>query len=93
VAGRAARVHHQDRPPAPAGGSPLIILDEPTAWLDARAEAELFDKIRSLFRGRSVLLISHRFSGVRSPDRIYVMREGEVIEHGSHEDLMQAGGL
>jgi ATP-binding cassette, subfamily B, bacterial len=59
----------------------------------ARAEAELFDKIRSLFRGRSVLLISHRFSSVHSADRIYVMREGEVIEHGSHEDLMGAGGL
>jgi ATP-binding cassette subfamily B protein len=73
--------------------APLVILDEPTASLDARAEADLFEKIRSLFKGRSVLLISHRFSSVRSADRIYVMNEGEVIEHGSHEDLMKAGGL
>jgi ATP-binding cassette subfamily B protein len=73
--------------------APLIILDEPTASLDARAEAELFDKIRTLFKGRSVLLISHRFSSVRSADRIYVMREGQIIEHGSHEELMREGGL
>ena len=73
--------------------APLIILDEPTASLDARAEAELFERIRSLFQGRSVLLISHRFSSVRSADRIYVMNEGEIIEHGSHEELIQADGL
>lgn len=73
--------------------APLIILDEPTASLDARAEAELFERIRELFRGRSVLLISHRFSSVRSADRIYVMKEGEVVEHGSHEELMKTGGL
>jgi ATP-binding cassette, subfamily B, bacterial len=73
--------------------APLIILDEPTASLDARAEAELFGRIRTLFKGRSVLLISHRFSSVRSADRIYVMNEGEVIEHGSHEELIEADGL
>lgn len=73
--------------------APLIILDEPTASLDARAEAELFERIRTLFKGRSVLLISHRFSSVRSADRIYVMNEGEIIEHGSHEELMQVDGL
>jgi len=73
--------------------APLIILDEPTASLDARAEAELFERIRTLFKGRSVLLISHRFSSVRSADRIYVMNEGEIIEHGSHEELILADGL
>ena len=73
--------------------APLIILDEPAASLDARAEAELFERIRTLFKGRSVLLISHRFSSVRSADRIYVMNEGEVIEHGSHEELIEADGL
>ena len=73
--------------------APLIVLDEPTASLDARAESELFDRIRSLFRGRSVLLISHRFSSVRSADRIYVMREGSIVEHGTHDDLMTQHGL
>jgi len=73
--------------------APLIILDEPTAALDARAEAELFDRMRTLFQGRSVLLISHRFSSVRSADRIYVMQEGAIIEHGSHEELIKEQGL
>ncbi|HYM50250.1 MAG TPA: ABC transporter ATP-binding protein [Candidatus Limnocylindrales bacterium] len=73
--------------------APLVILDEPTASLDARAEAELFARMRDLFAGRAVLLISHRFSSVRSADRIYVMREGEIIEHGSHEQLMALHGL
>jgi ATP-binding cassette subfamily B protein len=73
--------------------APLIILDEPTAALDARAEAELFARTRALFRGRSVLLISHRFSSVRSADRIYVLKEGEIVEQGSHTELMAVGGL
>ncbi len=73
--------------------APLIILDEPTASLDARAEAELFERMRTLFQGRSVLLISHRFSSVRSADRIYVMREGRIVEHGTHAQLMALGGL
>jgi ATP-binding cassette subfamily B protein len=73
--------------------APLVILDEPTASLDARAEAELFERIHTLFKGRSVLLISHRFSSVRSADRIYVMKEGEVVEHGTHAELMRLDGL
>lgn len=73
--------------------APFIILDEPTAALDPRAEAELFANIRTLFQGRSTLLISHRFSSVRSADRIYVMSEGRVAECGSHDELMALGGL
>jgi len=72
--------------------APLVILDEPTAALDARAEHDLFERMRELFRGRAVLLISHRFSSVRSADRIYVMHEGEIVEHGTHAELMALGG-
>jgi ATP-binding cassette, subfamily B, bacterial len=72
--------------------APFIILDEPTAALDARAEHELFESIRTLCRGRSVLLISHRFSSVRSADRIYVLDGGQVVEAGSHDELMEVGG-
>jgi ATP-binding cassette subfamily B protein len=73
--------------------APLIILDEPTASLDARAEHELFENIRELCRGRAVLLISHRFSSVRMADKIYVLRDGEVTEVGDHNELMAAEGL
>jgi ATP-binding cassette, subfamily B, bacterial len=73
--------------------APLVILDEPTAALDARAEHELFEGLRQLLSGRSVLLISHRFSSVRAADRIYVLREGEIVEHGTHEELVDADGL
>ncbi len=73
--------------------APFIILDEPTAALDPRAERALFDSIRGLTIGRTVLLISHRFSSVRNADRIYVMAEGRVAERGTHAELMAAGGL
>jgi ATP-binding cassette subfamily B protein len=73
--------------------APFVILDEPTASLDARAESRLFERMRALLEGRSVLLISHRFSSVRSADRIYVLSGGRVVEHGSHDELLAAGGL
>jgi ATP-binding cassette subfamily B protein len=73
--------------------APFIILDEPTAALDARAEHDLFQAIRILCQGRSVLLISHRFSSVRTADRIYVLQHGRILEHGSHDQLMATGGL
>ncbi len=72
--------------------APLIILDEPTASLDAKAEHELFARIRTLLAGRTVLLISHRFSSVRAADRVYVLHEGEVVEAGTHTELIAAGG-
>lgn len=72
--------------------APLVVLDEPTAALDARREHELFDSLRALLRGRTVLLISHRFSSVVSADRIYVLRAGRVVEQGSHAELMRANG-
>ena len=73
--------------------APFVILDEPTSALDPRAEHDLFARIRELLQGRTVLLISHRFSSVRSADRIYVMRSGQVIEHGTHDELMATAGL
>jgi ATP-binding cassette, subfamily B, bacterial len=73
--------------------APFVILDEPTAALDARAESRLFERMRELLRGRSVVLISHRFSSVRSADRIYVLHDGRVVEEGSHDELMRSGGL
>jgi ATP-binding cassette subfamily B protein len=72
--------------------APFVILDEPTAALDARAEHELFARIRELLEGRAVLLISHRFSTVREADRIYVLEAGAVVEEGSHQELMALGG-
>ena len=72
--------------------APFVILDEPSAALDARAESTLFARMRELLAGRSVLLISHRFSSVRAADRIYVLDHGRVVEQGSHHELMQAEG-
>ncbi|WP_246291705.1 ABC transporter ATP-binding protein [Lentzea indica] len=73
--------------------APLIILDEPTAALDPRAEHDLFRRIRSLYKGRTVLLISHRYNTVRDADHIYVLDEGQIVEHGDHDELMAANGV
>lgn len=71
----------------------LLILDEPTAALDARAEYEVFLRFSELTRGRMAVLISHRFSTVRMADRILVLRMGELVEQGTHEQLVAQGGL
>ncbi len=72
--------------------SALIILDEPTAALDPRAEAQLFDTMRTLGAGRTVILISHRFSTVRNADLIVVLAAGTITEHGTHHELMARAG-
>jgi ATP-binding cassette subfamily B protein len=70
----------------------LLILDEPTAALDARAEAEVFERFQALSRGRTAVLISHRFSTVRRANRIVVLENGAVLESGSHGALLRADG-
>ena len=73
------------------GGS-FLVLDEPTASLDPRAEAALYAQMRELAHGRSVLLVSHRLSSVRSADRIYLLEQGRIAEGGDHGELLAAGG-
>ncbi|WP_245667534.1 ABC transporter ATP-binding protein [Actinomadura macra] len=73
--------------------APLLICDEPTAALDARAEHLLFERIRTHADGRTVLLITHRLASVRYADRIHVLKHGRVIEEGDHDTLMAHGGL
>ena len=71
----------------------LLILDEPTAALDARAEHEVFIRFSELTKGKSAVLISHRFSTVRMADKILFLENGQRKEYGTHESLMQEGGL
>jgi ATP-binding cassette subfamily B protein len=70
----------------------ILVLDEPTAAMDARAEAQVFEQFRELARGRMVILISHRFSTVRRADQILVIQGGELLERGTHDELMQLDG-
>ncbi len=70
----------------------ILVLDEPTAAMDAQAEAEVFEHFRQLARERITILISHRFSTVRMADQIVVLNSGHIVERGSHEQLMQLNG-
>jgi ABC-type multidrug transport system fused ATPase/permease subunit len=73
-------------------GAGLVLLDEPTAQLDVRGEAEIFERILAATRSCTTILISHRFSTVRHVDRIAVVENGGVVESGSHDELMQRRG-
>ncbi len=71
----------------------IIVLDEPTSSMDARAEYEVFQSFRELASGRTAILISHRFSTVRMADRIHVLKDGRIVESGRHEELVDNPGV
>src|SRR5262245_17408372 len=73
-------------------GAGVVLLDEPTAQLDVRGEAEIFERILAATSGCTTILVSHRFSTVRRADRICVLEHGRVVELGGHDELMRAGG-
>ena len=73
-------------------GAQLLVLDEPSAHLDVRAEADLYNRFLELTRGRTSILVSHRFSTVRRAEHIVVIEAGQVVEEGTHDSLISAGG-
>lgn len=73
--------------------APILILDEPTSAIDAKAEYEIFQKVDELQKDKTVVIISHRFSTVRNADRILVLEGGKIVEEGNHKELMKKSGL
>ena len=70
----------------------IVVLDEPTSFLDVQAEYQVFERFRRLAAGRSTVLISHRLSSVRMADRIYLLEDGRIAESGGHDELLRRGG-
>jgi len=70
----------------------ILVLDEPTASIDAKAEYEIFQKLESLQHDKTVIIISHRFSTVRNAQTIYVLADGKIVESGTHEELIKENG-
>jgi ATP-binding cassette, subfamily B, bacterial len=73
-------------------GAPVLIMDEPTSAIDAEAEYAIFNNLEAEYRDKTLILVSHRFSTVRNADRILVIENGRIVEHGTHDDLLAAGG-
>lgn len=73
--------------------APVLILDEPTSAIDAKAEYEIFERVQKLQKDKTVIIISHRFSTVRNADRILVLNDGKIVEEGNHAELMKLSGL
>lgn len=73
--------------------SPILILDEPTASLDAESEKIVSDALQKLMKGRTVITISHRLNTILSADKIFVIKDGRVAEEGTHRSLLAHGGL
>ncbi|EKD90615.1 MAG: hypothetical protein ACD_30C00112G0056 [uncultured bacterium] len=72
--------------------APILVLDEPTASIDAKAESEIFERVEKLSKDKTVIIISHRFSTVRNADKIYVIDQGKIVESGTHQQLMELDG-
>ena len=72
--------------------APVLIMDEPTSAIDAEAEFEIFNNLEAEYRDKTLILVSHRFSTVRNADRILVIDDGRIVEHGTHDQLLAAGG-
>src|SRR5262249_54823587 len=73
--------------------APILILDEPSAGLDAESEELVFDALRNLMRDKTSIVIAHRLATVRRADMIFVIDEGRVVEQGTHSELLERGGL
>jgi ATP-binding cassette subfamily B protein len=73
--------------------APILMMDEPTSAIDAKAEYEIFERVQKLQDNKTVIIISHRFSTVRNADRILVLNSGKIIEEGDHQQLLAKDGV
>ena len=93
VAGRQVQALHRDATRVATSDAPILILDEPTSALDASTEHSLFEALDRLKAQRTTFIIAHRLSTVRNADCILVLKDGQIVERGRHEELLQANGL